>query len=167
MTTQQDLTPQRHGGHAGRLFEGITDGATQVWMSHGDKLSQLPTGFQIIATSGNSPFAAVAHETQPIYGVQFHPEVTHTLRGSELLRNFAVGICGARQNWSMSNFIGQEIARIRKLVGDKGQVIGAVSGGVDSTVAAKLSTQADLPQDESLCPPLFFVNQFLSRSNLE
>lgn len=137
-----DLTPQRHGGHAGRLFEGITDGATQVWMSHGDKLSQLPTGFQIIATSGNSPFAAVAHETQPIYGVQFHPEVTHTLRGSELLRNFAVGICGARQNWSMSNFIGQEIARIRKLVGDKGQVIGAVSGGVDSTVAAKLMKEA-------------------------
>ncbi|KAL8376739.1 hypothetical protein RB595_007726 [Gaeumannomyces hyphopodioides] len=137
-----DLTPQRHGGHVDRLFEGITDGATQVWMSHGDKLSQLPTGFHTIATTSNSPFAAVAHETQPIYGVQFHPEVTHTLRGSELLRNFAVGICGARQNWSMSNFIGQEIARIRKLVGEKGQVIGAVSGGVDSTVAAKLMKEA-------------------------
>lgn len=137
-----DLTPQRHGGHVDRLFEGITDGATQVWMSHGDKLSQLPTGFHTIATTSNSPFAAVAHETQPIYGVQFHPEVTHTLRGSELLRNFAVGICGARQNWSMSNFIGQEISRIRKLVGEKGQVIGAVSGGVDSTVAAKLMKEA-------------------------
>ncbi|KAL8404559.1 hypothetical protein RB594_009421 [Gaeumannomyces avenae] len=137
-----DLTPQRHGGHVDRLFEGITDGATQVWMSHGDKLSQPPTGFHTIATTSNSPFAAVAHETQPIYGVQFHPEVTHTLRGSELLRNFAVGICGARQNWSMSNFIGQEIARIRKLVGEKGQVIGAVSGGVDSTVAAKLMKEA-------------------------
>ncbi|EJT75835.1 GMP synthase [Gaeumannomyces tritici R3-111a-1] len=137
-----DLTPQRHGGHVDRLFEGITDGATQVWMSHGDKLSQPPTGFHTIATTSNSPFAAVAHETQPIYGVQFHPEVTHTLRGGELLRNFAVGICGARQNWSMSNFIGQEIARIRKLVGEKGQVIGAVSGGVDSTVAAKLMKEA-------------------------
>lgn len=76
------------------------------------------------------------------YGIQFHPEVSHTPRGIKLLENFAVGICGARQNWTMSNFVEQEIARIRALVGEKAQVIGAVSGGVDSTVAAKLMTEA-------------------------
>ena len=108
-------------------------------MSHGDKLGQLPTGFCTIATTQNSPYAGIAHESKPVFGIQFHPEVTHTPRGNEILKNFAVGICGATQNWSMHNFIDQEITRIRKLVGGKGQVIGAVSGGVDSTVAAKLS----------------------------
>ena len=111
-------------------------------MSHGDKLSQLPEGFHTIATSRNSPYAGIAHESKPLYGIQFHPEVTHTPRGKKLLENFAAKICGAKQNWSMSNFIDQEIIRIRKLVGEKGQVIGAVSGGVDSTVAAKLMKEA-------------------------
>ena len=111
----------------------------QVWMSHGDKLSQLPPDFVTIATTQNSPYAGIAHSSKPIFGIQFHPEVTHTPRGTDLLRNFAVNICGAKTNWTMSNFIDQEVVRIRKLVGDKGQVIGAVSGGVDSTVAAKLS----------------------------
>jgi GMP synthase (glutamine-hydrolysing) len=120
----------------------------QVWMSHGDKLSQLPTGFCTIASTQNSPYACIAHETKPIFGIQFHPEVTHTLRGTELLKNFAVDICGAKQNWTMSNFIEKEITRVRKLVGDRGQVIGAVSGGVDSTVAAKLSTFFILSQLE-------------------
>lgn len=108
------------------------------WMSHGDKLSQLPAGFITIATSQNSPYASIAHETKPIFGIQFHPEVTHTPRGTELLKNFAVGICGAKQNWTMTDFLEREVIRIQKLVGE-GQVIGAVSGGVDSTVAAKLS----------------------------
>jgi GMP synthase (glutamine-hydrolysing) len=137
-----ELVPQRGrgGAAADKLFEGLQEGGPmQVWMSHGDKLSQLPAGFVTIATTANSPYASIAHESKPIYGVQFHPEVTHTLRGTELLRNFAVGICGAKQNWNMANFIEQEITRIRNLVGEKGQVIGAVSGGVDSTVAARLS----------------------------
>lgn len=77
---------------------------------------------------------------------RFHPEVTHTPRGTELLRNFAVEICEARQHWTMDEFVGKEIARIRALVGEKGQVIGAVSGGVDSTVAAKLMNEAIGPR---------------------
>lgn len=107
-------------------------------MSHGDKLSQLPDGFVTIATTKNSPYASIAHQSKPIFGIQFHPEVTHTPRGTELLKNFAVGICGVNQNWTMTDFLDKEVSRIRKLVGN-GQVIGAVSGGVDSTVAAQLS----------------------------
>ncbi|PHH65603.1 hypothetical protein CDD81_2038 [Ophiocordyceps australis] len=137
------LKAQRHNTHVDRLFDGMHDcGDIQVWMSHGDKLSKLPEGFCTIATTQNSPYAAIAHTAEPIFGLQFHPEVTHTLRGTEILRNFAVGICNAKPNWNMSNFIEQEIKRIRNLVGDKGQVIGAVSGGVDSTVAAKLMKEA-------------------------
>ncbi|TPX13874.1 uncharacterized protein E0L32_005818 [Thyridium curvatum] len=136
-----DLTPDRHGGDVDRLFDGI-EGSMQVYMSHGDRLSQLPQGFCTIATTRNSPFAAIAHKEKAIYGIQAHPEVSHTPRGIELLKNFAVNICGARQHWSMSSFCDQEIARIRALVGPTAQVIGAVSGGVDSTVAAKLMTEA-------------------------
>lgn len=113
-----------------------------MWMSHGDKLSQLPEGFTTIATTQNSPYAGIAHTTKPIFGIQFHPEVTHSIRGTEILKNFAVNICGARQNWKMSKFIDQEITRIRNLVGPTAQVIGAVSGGVDSTVAARLMKEA-------------------------
>lgn len=120
-------------------------------MSHGDKLAKLPDGFCTIATTQNSPYAGIAHETKPIFGLQFHPEVTHSLRGKDMLKNFAVGICGAKANWNMSNFIEQEIVRIRKLVGPTGQVIGAVSGGVDSTVAAKLSRLLSLPSEEHPC----------------
>ncbi|PKS08132.1 hypothetical protein jhhlp_005407 [Lomentospora prolificans] len=112
------------------------------YMSHGDRLSQLPEGFITIATTRNSPYAAIAHKEKPIFGIQAHPEVSHTPRGIELLKNFAVNICGARQHWSMSSFCEQEILRIRNLVGPNAQVIGAVSGGVDSTVAAKLMTEA-------------------------
>ncbi|ODQ82622.1 hypothetical protein BABINDRAFT_159174 [Babjeviella inositovora NRRL Y-12698] len=118
------------------LFKDVDH--SQVWMSHGDKLSALPTGFTTVATSDNSPFAAIAHKTEKIYGIQFHPEVTHTAKGNLLLRNFAVDICKANQNWTMANFIDTEISRIRTLVGPTAEVIGAVSGGVDSTVAAKL-----------------------------
>lgn len=113
-----------------------------VYMSHFDKLVKLPEGFTILASTPNSEFAGIAHETKPVFGVQFHPEVEHTPRGVELFKNFAVDICGARQHWVMSDFIQHEIQRIRKLVGPKAQVIGAVSGGVDSTVAARLMTEA-------------------------
>ncbi|SPO01492.1 probable GMP synthase [Cephalotrichum gorgonifer] len=133
------ISPQTHNSPVDRLFEGVEG---DVWMSHADKLSELPAGFCTVAKTGNSPYAGIAHETEPIFGIQFHPEVTHTPCGKKLLRNFAVGICGAETKWTMSNFIGQEINRIRNLVGEKGQVLGAVSGGVDSTVAAKLMKEA-------------------------
>ncbi|KAL4958413.1 GMP synthase [Aspergillus filifer] len=136
-----DLKAKQFGGHVDKLFEDIKGDMT-VWMSHGDKLKNLPEGFHTIGTTQNSEYAAIAHKTDPIYGIQFHPEVTHTPQGGQLLKNFAVGICGAEQKWTMAEFIGQEIARIRQLVGPDGQVLGAVSGGVDSTVAAKLMTEA-------------------------
>lgn len=122
------------------LFSNV-DHST-VWMSHGDKLHGLPTDFKVTATSENSPFCGISHQSKPIYGIQFHPEVTHSTQGKTLLKNFAVGICKASQNWTMENFIGTEIQRIRDLVGPTAEVIGAVSGGVDSTVAAKLMTEA-------------------------
>ncbi|KAF3921359.1 hypothetical protein ABW20_dc0104751 [Dactylellina cionopaga] len=136
-----DINIHRLNSHVDRLFDGIED-KMQVWMSHSDKLTQLPEGFITIAETANSPFAGIAHEKNNVFGIQFHPEVTHTPRGKKLLENFAVNICGCKANWTMSNFVEQEIARIRNLVGEKGQVIGAVSGGVDSTVAARLMKEA-------------------------
>ncbi|PTB48147.1 hypothetical protein M431DRAFT_11136 [Trichoderma harzianum CBS 226.95] len=136
-----DVTIHKVDSHADRLFAGLGE-TMHAYMSHFDKLVRLPEGFVVVAKTANSEFAGIAHQTKPIFGVQFHPELEHTPRGSELLRNFSVDICGAQPNWKMSDFIEQEITRIRKLVGDKAQVIGAVSGGVDSTVAAKLMTEA-------------------------
>ncbi|KAK0739289.1 class I glutamine amidotransferase-like protein [Apiosordaria backusii] len=138
-----DVTIKKVEGadHVNKLFQGLGD-EMHVYMSHFDKLVQLPEGFTILASTPNSEFAGIAHQTKPVFGVQFHPEVTHTPRGVELFKNFAVDICGARQHWVMSDFIQHEIQRIRKLVGPKAQVIGAVSGGVDSTVAARLMTEA-------------------------
>jgi GMP synthase (glutamine-hydrolysing) len=138
------LTVTRHTSaapHVDVLFEGVGD-QIDVWMSHGDKLGNLPAGFLTIATTANAPFAGIAHAEKPLYGIQFHPEVTHTPQGKELLGNFAIKLCKARQNWTMDRFVETEIARIKAVVGEKGQVIGAVSGGVDSTVAAKLMQQA-------------------------
>lgn len=138
------LNVRRDGGKgtiSNRLFEGLGDDM-EVWMSHGDKLSHLPPSFSIISTTANAPFAGIAHDSKPYFGIQFHPEVTHTPQGTKLLKNFAAGVCGARQHWTMDEFVNKEIARIRALVGEKGQVIGAVSGGVDSTVAAKLMHEA-------------------------
>lgn len=130
-----DLNAKRldNQGHVDGLFAGIEE-HMKCWMSHGDKLAQLPEGFHTIATTANSEYAGIAHASKPIYGVQFHPEVAHTPNGSKLLKNFAVDICGAKPSWYMSKFVDQEIAHIRKLVGEKDHVLGAVSGGVDSTV---------------------------------
>jgi len=136
-----DLQAKRVDGHVDKLFEGLEDDL-KVWMSHGDKLGALPPSFHTIAVTKNAPYAGIAHETKPLYGIQFHPEVTHTPRGIKLLENFAIGICGARADWTMSTFVEQEIKRIQNLVGPKGQVLGAVSGGVDSTVAASLMHRA-------------------------
>lgn len=127
--------------HIDRLFEGLGD-KMEVWMSHGDKLSKLPDGFRPIADTPNAPFAGIASTERPLFGIQFHPEVTHTPMGTQLLKNFAVNICYAKQDWTMEKFVDKEIERIRAVVGPKGQVIGAVSGGVDSTVAAKLMKEA-------------------------
>ena len=127
--------------HIDQLFSQLEDEMT-VWMSHGDKLSHLPEDFVTVAYTSNSPFAGIAHTKEPVFGIQFHPEVTHTPQGKALLKNFAVRICRAKTDWTMGKFVDKEIARIKALVGDKGQVIGAVSGGVDSTVAAKLMQEA-------------------------
>jgi GMP synthase (glutamine-hydrolysing) len=126
------------------LFEGIEYGpeGLQVWMSHGDQLTQCPPGFKAVAHTPTSPFTAIAHESKPVYGVQFHPEVTHSPKGKEVIGAFIKNICKIRPGWSMETFIPKEIARIREICGDKGQVIGAVSGGVDSTVAAKIMHEA-------------------------
>ncbi|KAM0278316.1 hypothetical protein ACHAQH_005235 [Verticillium albo-atrum] len=137
-----DVTIVKTGNaHADRLFQGLGE-EMHVYLSHFDKLVKLPEGFLTVAKTKNSEFAGIAHEKDPIFGIQFHPEVTHTPRGAELLRNFTVDICGAKPDWKMSAFIDQEISRIRTLVGPTASVIGAVSGGVDSTVAAKLMTEA-------------------------
>jgi GMP synthase (glutamine-hydrolysing) len=112
-------------------------------MSHGDQLAEIPAGFEIIAKTASAPMAAIQNESKQIYGIQFHPEVTHTPKGKVLLENFVVNICGvSKGGWSMNSFIDTEIERIRSIVGPTAQVIGAVSGGVDSTVAAKLMHMA-------------------------
>ncbi|KAI9686218.1 MAG: GMP synthase (glutamine-hydrolyzing) [Bathelium mastoideum] len=135
---------RRHAGqaeHIDQLFSQLEDDMV-VWMSHGDKLSHLPEQFVTVACTSHAPFAGIVHTKERIYGIQFHPEVSHTPRGKELLENFAIRICDAKADWTMGQFVNKEIARIKALVGEKGQVIGAVSGGVDSTVAAKLMQEA-------------------------
>ena len=127
--------------HVNTLFSSLGE-KLEVWMSHGDKLSHLPPSFSAIASTTSAPFAGISHDTRPIFGLQFHPEVTHTPQGTKILENFALSICEARQNWTMEEFVEKEILRVRTLVGESGQVIGAVSGGVDSTVAAKLMHEA-------------------------
>ncbi|RUM57034.1 MAG: GMP synthase (glutamine-hydrolyzing) [Persephonella sp.] len=112
-----------------------------VWMSHGDKVVELPEGFEPIARTENSPFASIRNKEKKIWGVQFHPEVSHTPNGKDILKNFAVRIAGCNQDWTMGNFINEKIEEIRKEVGNK-KVICALSGGVDSSVAAVLVHRA-------------------------
>lgn len=122
------------------LFSSIQNNST-VWMSHGDSLTQLPEGFDIIAHSENSPIAAICNKEKQIYGVQFHPEVHHTEFGRQILSNFVKKICGLKGTWSMSSFIDSSINDIREKVGED-EVICALSGGVDSTVLAVLLHKA-------------------------
>ncbi len=128
---------------ASPLFEGFAEvGRPEtVWMSHGDRVTAIPPGFEVIAVSPGAPFAAIADETRRIYGVQFHPEVAHTPRGATLLRNFTHRIAGLTGDWTMAAFRDEAVARIRAQVG-KGRVICGLSGGVDSSVAAVLIHEA-------------------------
>ena len=115
--------------------------STRVWMSHGDRMTRLGADLETLATSDNSPYAAFRHRERPVYGLQFHPEVTHSVDGREILRNFVLRVCGARPEWTMEHFVDSWVPRIRERVGPK-RVLCALSGGVESTVVAALVHRA-------------------------
>ncbi|MFJ8264150.1 glutamine-hydrolyzing GMP synthase [Rummeliibacillus sp. NPDC094406] len=141
---------------ANRLFADTPEEQV-VWMSHGDLVTATPEGFTTIATSDSCPIAAMANPERKFYAVQFHPEVRHSVYGNDLLRHFALDICGCKGDWSMANFIEIETEKIRNIVGDK-QVLCALSGGVDSSVVAVLIHKAI--GDQLTC---MFVDHNLNR----
>ena len=118
------------------IFNEVTNNDI-VWMSHGDRVEKLPDGFKTIASTQNSPYAAIANENKNIYAFQYHPEVTHSKNGYKMLSNFAQYICGCQKNWNMGNFAKKQIKNIQDKIGNK-KVLCAVSGGVDSSVVATL-----------------------------
>jgi len=122
-----------------KLFKGIEDSI--CWMSHGDSVTELPEGYHITGSTYTCPIAAYANDNKNIYGVQFHPEVEHTVKGNAILKNFLYNICGAKGGWTMKNYMETSIAKIKEQVGD-GKVLLALSGGVDSSVAAGLISKA-------------------------
>jgi len=142
------------------LFSGLetTPARHQVWMSHGDRIEELAPGFQITASSDHSPMAAIRHQDKPFVGVQFHPEVAHTLIGNDILRNFIFDLCGCHPEWTMHSFIESTVAAIKEKVGD-GKVLCALSGGVDSSVTAALVHRAI--GDQLTC---IYVNNGLMRT---
>jgi GMP synthase (glutamine-hydrolysing) len=155
----------RAHGHT-RLLDGVQDFATaeghgmlKVWMSHGDKVSVLPPGFKLMASTPSCPIAGMADEARGYYAVQFHPEVTHTLQGTAMLQRFVRGIAGCRGDWIMGNYVDEAVARIREQVGDEEVILG-LSGGVDSSVAAALIHRAI--GDQLTC---VFVDHGLLRLN--
>ncbi|UUX93980.1 glutamine-hydrolyzing GMP synthase [Aquabacterium sp. J223] len=155
----------RAHGHT-QLLNAIEDystveghGMLKVWMSHGDKVTGLPPGFKLMASTPSCEIAGMADEQRRFYGVQFHPEVTHTLRGRDLLNRFVLQICGARPDWVMGDYIEEAVARIREQVGDEEVILG-LSGGVDSSVAAALIHRAI--GDQLTC---VFVDHGLLRLN--
>lgn len=155
----------RARGHSA-LFKDIQDrtnaeghGLIDVWMSHGDKVTELPAGFKIIASNDTTPIAAFADETRQFYGVQFHPEVTHTKLGQAMLERFVLEICRAKPDWVMKDHIAEAVAKIKAQVGDEEVILG-LSGGVDSSVAAALIHRAI--GDQLTC---VFVDHGLLRLN--
>jgi GMP synthase (glutamine-hydrolysing) len=137
----------RARGHS-RLLEGIQDrinderhGLLDVWMSHGDKVTALPAGFKIIASNDSTPIAGMADESRGFYGVQFHPEVTHTRQGGAILDRFVHGICGCGDDWNMPDHVAEAVEKVRREVGSEEVLLG-LSGGVDSAVAAALIHRA-------------------------
>jgi len=155
----------RARGHT-RLFDGIQDfstpeghGMLKVWMSHGDKVTELPPGFKLMASTPSCPIAGMADEARGYYAVQFHPEVTHTVQGRAMLERFVLGICGAQPDWVMRDHIAEAVAAIRAQVGDEEVILG-LSGGVDSSVAAALIHRAI--GDQLTC---VFVDHGLLRLN--
>jgi GMP synthase (glutamine-hydrolysing) len=142
------------------LFHGFAaSDLTKVWMSHGDKMTSFPPGWKVLAHSANSPIAAFADPERRFFGVQFHPEVAHTARGRDVLDNFVFRICGARPDWTMEHFIETSVRQIRAQVGG-GRVLCALSGGVDSAVAATLIHRAI--KEKLIC---VFVNNGLLRKD--
>ncbi|WNO03636.1 glutamine-hydrolyzing GMP synthase [Rhodoferax mekongensis] len=155
----------RAHGHT-KLLEGIQDstnseghGVLDVWMSHGDKVTEMPPGFTLMASNPSCPIAGMADEARGFYAVQFHPEVTHTRKGQELLERFVLEICGARPDWIMGDYIAEAVEKIRELVGNEEVILG-LSGGVDSSVAAALIHRAI--GDQLTC---VFVDHGLLRLN--
>ena len=155
----------RARGHS-RLLEGIQDsvsveghGLLDVWMSHGDKVTELPPGFKVIASNPSTPIAGMADEQRGFYGVQFHPEVTHTIQGKAIFARFVHDICGCGGDWNMPNYIGEAVEKIRAHVGKEAVILG-LSGGVDSSVAAALIHRAI--GDQLTC---VFVDNGLLRLN--
>ncbi len=124
-----------------KLFAGIA-GDTIVWMSHGDKVTALPEGFHTLASSDTCVHAAIGDDGRKFYGVQFHPEVSHTARGKEIVSNFVLDVCGLPGDWKAENIAEREIAKIREIVGETGEIVLGLSGGVDSAVAAVLMHSA-------------------------
>lgn len=122
------------------LFKNI-DQKNQCWMSHGDSITELPEGFSVTAFTDNTPVAAISCPDKKLYGLQFHPEVEHSVKGREMLSNFLFGICGCKKSWTMKSFAQQAIEEIKTAVGDKKAILG-LSGGVDSSVAALLIHKA-------------------------
>ncbi len=137
----------RARGHT-KLLKDIADfttpedhGMLRVWMSHGDKVTEMPAGFKLMASTESCPVAGMADEERRFYGVQFHPEVTHTPRGADILTRFVIDICGATADWNMPDYVGEAVEKIRAQVGDEEVILG-LSGGVDSSVAAALIHKA-------------------------
>mmetsp|Transcript_15726 Transcript_15726/g.34423 ORF Transcript_15726/g.34423 Transcript_15726/m.34423 type:complete len:533 (+) Transcript_15726:206-1804(+) len=123
------------------LFQGMPQ-EFQMWMSHGDKVKKMPDGFKFVAATENAEFVAIENSETKMWGLQFHPEVTHSPLGKNVLENFCINIAGAKPDWVMTDYANEFIEQVREKVGPTGHVIGAVSGGVDSTVAAVLMTRA-------------------------
>ena len=123
------------------VLEAI-EGRTVVWMSHGDHVARIPDSFRALASSTSCEFAAVVDEQRRLFGVQFHPEVTHTVRGRELIENFVWRVCGLAGDWTAGSIVEREVAAIRAMVGAEGEVVLGLSGGVDSSVAALIVHQA-------------------------